>query len=256
MRRHAVLVASLLVAGAVLAVPAPRGVRAEGPALRVLFVGNSFTRLHDLPRLVRKMLERDGEARAVRVTRETRTGATLHRHWIFRRARFRIQSGGFTHVVLQDHSLRPIARPEEMAEAVRRFDELVDRTGAKTILYSTWARVRNTREVPRELASEEAMHARIEEVYETLAHEVDAEVAPVGSAFRKARAAAPEVQIYGRDGIHPSMEGSYLAACVFYGVLTGRSPENHPYRPWPMREDVAHALQVAASEALAERGGR
>ena len=54
-------------------------------------------------------------------------------------------------------------------------------------------------------------------------------IAPAGAAFGIVHAAGGGAavhfdRLYAKDESHPSFEGSYLIACVFFAVLTGRSP--------------------------------
>ena len=48
--------------------------------------------------------------------------------------------------------------------------------------------------------------------------------ARVGDAWADVRTNHPEIELYQSDGSHPSVEGTYLAACVFYGALFQKSP--------------------------------
>ena len=49
-------------------------------------------------------------------------------------------------------------------------------------------------------------------------------IIPVAPAWELVIKEHPEIQLYASDGIHPSAEGVYLTACVFYSALTGNSP--------------------------------
>lgn len=53
---------------------------------------------------------------------------------------------------------------------------------------------------------------------------------PVGPAWQLTKLNYPEIQLYAVDGIHPSPEGVYLSACVFYSSITGLSPKGNPVR--------------------------
>ncbi len=223
----------------------------DEPPLNVLFIGNSFTRFNNLPRMVRKLLDADEVGPPARVRRATRSGATLRRLWRTREVRHRIAEGGYTHVVIQGHSLRPVRRPGEIREYARRFDEVIDDIGAQTVLYNTWARSRHSEDVPEELADPAAMQQRVDNVYQLMAEDLDAKLAPVGQAFTLANDEAPRIRLRRGDGIHPTPNGTYLAACVFYRVLTGRTSSGLSYHPWPMREGVARKLQE-----IADRSGR
>ena len=71
------------------------------------------------------------------------------------------------------------------------------------MLYNTWAR-RSAR--PTQVDLDTAVAA--------IATEIDARVAPVGRAWEVVLASHPEVELYDRDGSHPTAAGSFLAACA------------------------------------------
>ena len=45
---------------------------------------------------------------------------------------------------------------------------------------------------------------------------------PVGIARQNVMMLRPDINLYAGDGSHPSPEGTYLAACTFFTVLTGQ----------------------------------
>lgn len=79
--------------------------------------------------------------------------------------------------------------------------------------------------------------------------ELGATVAPVGLAFARSRIERPDLVLYSSDG-HPTSQGSYLAACVLYGVIFGESPLGNSYRGGQGNMDDARHLQRVASETL------
>ena len=78
-------------------------------------------------------------------------------------------------------------------------------------------------------------------------------MAPVGPAFEKARKTHPEINLYYQDGVHPSISGTYLAACVFFATLYNQSPVGGAL---PIDTDMspgdAKALQQVAWETVTE----
>ena len=130
-----------------------------------------------------------------------------------------ILSQKFDHVVLQDHSLRPMLYGDSTNKYVRLFSNLIKKNGAKTYLYLTWGRKDNP-----------MMQEKNNQVYRKLAKETNATIVPVGPAWEMARSVRPEIELYDPDGSHPSAVGAYLSACVFYRVLTGKSPLGLPSR--------------------------
>jgi hypothetical protein len=221
------------------------------PLVRVLLVGNSYTHFHSLSRQIERLAA--STATPLRVDAVTHGGYTLRMHWMKSAARARIASGGYRYVVLQDHSLRPLDHLDEFHDYGERFARAAISAGAKPVLYQTWprnpsSRFYSERSTPR---SADEMAAQLDRAYSGLAEREGALMAPVGRAFTAGLAAHPELELYGRDGTHPSWAGSYLAACVLYGTLTGNDPRNASYVPWELPAEQAAALRALAAEVLA-----
>lgn len=241
----------LLVMLAWLALPA--AVRAEHDApLSVLFLGNSYTRFNVLPQLVRRLGRGPDTQPRLRVEAHARAGYTLRMHWRSPEVRRAVRSGRYTHVVLQDHSLRPLDRAEEFTDYVTRFAQAAERAGTRTVLYETWPRRPGDRlyRTHATVHDPQQMLGRVGDAYRELAHALGASVAPVGLAFLQGLGAHPEIELYRADGTHPSWAGSFLAACVLYGTLTGEDPRVTEYHPWEVDAGTANALRQLAAEAL------
>jgi hypothetical protein len=179
--------------------------------MNVLFIGNSFTARNDVPALV----ERLAEARGHRMTHRlvSAGGASLRMHWNKGEAQRAIADERYDRVVLQEQSTLPIKNPRRMHENVRLFDEAIRASGARTVLYLTWAR----RHAPE---TQEA----ITRAYTEIGAELGATVAPVGVAWERLLHARAHPELYDTDGSHPSLPGSYLAACVLFATLFDDSP--------------------------------
>ena len=65
--------------------------------------------------------------------------------------------------------------------------------------------------------------------YRALANQTAARLVPVGLAWQMARDRKPGFPLYAADQSHPSPLGTYLTACVFYGIFFG-SPVGLPHR--------------------------
>ena len=57
-----------------------------------------------------------------------------------------------------------------------------------------------------------------------MAEDNDAIVSPVGALWHYIRHNNPEIELYNADGSHPSLEGSYAAACSFYTIFFQKDP--------------------------------
>jgi hypothetical protein len=115
--------------------------------------------------------------------------------------------------VLQEQSTLPVKNVTRMHENVRLFDEVIRAAGARTALYMTWAR-QHAQETQR----------AITEAYESIGREIGATVVPVGLAWQNFLARCRSPVLHEKDKSHPTLAGSYLAACVFCAVMFAASP--------------------------------
>ncbi len=219
---------------------------------RVLFVGNSYTRFHAMPLMVRAALRTLPESPRVVVETLANPGWTLERHLASGRPQRRIRNGGFTHVVLQGHSLSALDGPDGMRDAARALHDVSRGAGARTVLYETWARREGAGVYRREGLPHDPdeMSARIGETYASLARELASPVAPAGRAFAIARSEHPELALHRADGSHPTELGSYLVACTLAGVVSGHDPRELRYVVPGMPRAVATTLRDIAARAI------
>lgn len=235
------------------------GVRASAPEsprpLRVLVVGNSYTRFNLLHRLLEHVANSVPFGTRLRVDAEARNGYSLRMHLQAGLALARIRGGHYDYVVLQDHSLRAVDHPSEMAEDAARFTRAIEASGARAVLYETWPRHPDARLYRKHpwLHSYEQMAGRIDATYNGLAQKLRVTLAPIGSAFERGLGTEPSLALVGPDGSHPTIAGSFLAACVLYGSILSADPRATGYAPPFMAEERASALKELAHEALAER---
>ena len=91
-----------------------------------------------------------------------------------------------------------------------------------------------------------AMQSRLADGYSKLGAELGARVAPVGLVWAEALRRRPSLDLWAGDGKHPSLLGSYLAACVFYGALTGRDAARSRFQAGIEPRQARLFQQVAA----------
>ena len=185
----------------------------DKPLSRILFIGNSYTSRNQLPRLLADLAAEAARPTRVEFDLVFAGGASLKRHWNAGIAQERLGRQSWNYVVLQEQSTLPVKNPARYHENVRLFAPEIGRRGAKMALYLTWSR----------------QHApdtqdRITAAVEAIAAEVDALVVPVGIAWRTVTATHSDMQLYTDDGSHPTVAGSYLAACVFLATLFSEAP--------------------------------
>lgn len=179
--------------------------------MKVLFIGNSFTARNDLPVMIERLAASRG--RAVKHQLIQAGGASLRAHWNAGTAANAISDGGFDAVVLQEQSTLPIKNAARMHENVRLFDDVIKSAGARTVLYMTWA---------RQTAPDS--QSAITVAYNAIGKELGATVAPVGVAWQRFLRNNESPFLHDRDQSHPTVAGSYLAACVFLAALLNENP--------------------------------
>ena len=179
--------------------------------MRLLYVGNSFTARNDVPGLVARLAASAG--RALHPDLLWAGGASLRAHWNKGEARRAVESGGYDWVVLQEQSTLPVKNARRMHENVRLFDPVIREAGARTALYMTWAR-RHAPESQRAIA----------DAYGAIGAELGATVIPAGLAWERLLREPDAPVLHDGDGSHPSLAGSYLAACTSAATLLGERP--------------------------------
>jgi hypothetical protein len=214
------------------------GAPAQGPArpARILFIGNSFTYVNDVPAIVAAFAESAGlpapVCRAI-----VSGGFSLEDHWDRGAAQKALAEETWDFAVLQQG---PSASPEGrglLIRYARRFDPLIRRAGGRPALFMVWPSVERRRDF-----------GGVSDSYRLAAEDIGALLLPAGDAWRIAEKRAPGVKLYSADGLHPTPAGSYLAAAVIYGRLFDKSPVGLPSR---LVMPSGAILELPASEAAA-----
>jgi hypothetical protein len=181
--------------------------------LRVLFVGNSYTYFWNLPQMVETMARSNDFAMIAR--KSTAGGTNWKQHWEGDKglkSRSIIEDGNWDVVVLQNHSKSTINDLPQFMEYGDKLIELVKSTGARPVLYETWARSFNP-----------LMIDQIKSGYHELAEKHKLDVVHVGEIWALALDQRADLRLYDPDDSHPSTIGTYLTSCAFYSYLTGKS---------------------------------
>lgn len=210
---------------------------------RALFVGNSLTEANELPLIVEALAAAGGHPLFAESI--TYGGVSLEDHWGLR-TQDRIAAGGWRWVVLQQGPSALLSSRVNLREWTRRFDTVIRQAGGVTALYMVWPENSRRNAFPDVSAS-----------YRLAAQDVDGILLPAGDAWLAAWWRDPSLPLYGSDGFHPSVAGSYLAALTIYGGLTGNSTVGLPARlrlrsgtSIDVDPSTAPRLQAAADEVL------
>lgn len=190
----------------------------------VLFIGNSYTYVNDLPNTLRQLALSLGDT--VTVASSAPGGYTLFQHSTYAPTLDAIASQDWDYVVMQEQSQLgalpfDVTTTELGATAlVEAIEESYECTFP--IFYMTWGRqngdAQNCASFPF-MCTYDGMQQGLRTNYIALGEYHDGYVAPVGAAWKVVRDTQPGINLYDADGSHPSPAGTYLAACVFYCTL-------------------------------------
>jgi hypothetical protein len=255
---------AVLIVGLVLALIAPahaqtKPKRAElaGAPESVLWIGNSFFYYNNSMHNHFGRLAASAGVRA-RSTSATISGSGLDWHDVEsllrpdglgrysfvgnNEIRFNKPGRQYDTAIMMDCSQCPVHPQLQGAfhAAVKKDAQLLARAGVKPVLFMSWA-----------YKDKPEMTAQLAEQYTLAANANDALVIPAGLAFARAIAKRADLELYAPDKRHPSLEGTYLAACTVYATLYRKSPVGLKYTAG-LAPDVAALLQTAAWEAVEE----
>jgi hypothetical protein len=220
----------------------------DNACTRVLFLGNSYTFVNDLPNTFASLARSGGYK--VEVDMSAQGGWTLANHLQSPESLDAIQSKAWDFVVLQEQSQIPaveLSRTQAMYPAARELVRRIRQQGASPVFFITWAHRGGFPE--NGMNDYASMQAQINAGYSAIAQELGARIAPVGSAWQTAVDGHPELELWQADGIHPTEQGTYLAACVFYAAIFHESPRGLRYRAG-LPKATAETLQTLASQAV------
>ena len=223
--------------------PAP----ADDAALRVLFIGNSFTYANDLPAAFEAVALQAGLPRP-RTAMVAFPNAALQDHLVEGTALATLARERWDFVVLQQG---PSTLPESRDSLVAwtaQFAPPIRAAGAEPVLYMVWPGM----DQPGPLAACRASYA-------AAAAAVQGHFAPVGEAWQLALAERQTLSVAAGDGFHPSTAGTYLASVVLLGTVAGVDPVTLPQSIPGMTnipELTIRRLQEAGRTSLVGAGWR
>jgi hypothetical protein len=222
--------------------------------LRVLFVGNSYTYVNNLPQLTADLSANTGKTLLFDSSTPGGYSYSLHATDVNTLAKFR--QGGWDAVILQDQSQIPTIdyyRYNDMypAAEILRDSILLYSPCARIITFMTWGRRFGGQQCINGSCSPvfvnfNHMQDSLKSAYLEVSGNIGARCAPVGMAWRKALEDT-SVILHATDNSHPALNGSYLAAAVMYASIWETSPAGITYFAGVDPVLAARFLQIADS---------
>jgi hypothetical protein len=243
---------------------------------RIFFFGNSYTYFNGgMENMVQALLEEalkttvDSRASTINEAKLTRHLQDLDGTNGDTAARQALITGNNTSwdlVVLQDQSTVPAYLFNDAwyqsQEAGVKLNKLIEPTGAATMFLLTWGRQRGLGAdefFPDYPKMQRYLNTGYREFQEA-ANNPRSFVAPAGIAYQLiyydtilaggTETSSPFSNLYSGDGSHPSLQGSYLTACVIYAAYTGLSVAELEWAPEGIGAERRDYLQGKADQAV------
>jgi hypothetical protein len=225
----------------------------QSNAKRILWIGNSYTYVNDLPTLLRQLALSGGDT--LIMDSNTPGGYTFANHSSNAVTLQKLALNTNDFVILQAQSQEPSFPPTQVESQTfpyaQQLDSLihVGSACAKTVFFMTWGRKygdsQNCPNYPP-LCTFEGMNDRLRWAYKQMADENEALMSPVGMAWKASWAADSSINLWSSDNSHPSLAGSYLAACVFYATILEKSPVGLSYTAGIQASQATFLQQIAS----------
>lgn len=198
---------------------------------KVLFLGNSYTGVNNLPLLVQQMATATQDV----LTYDSHTpgGATLMNHSTNPAVANKINANQWDYVVLQEQSQIPSFPTSQIEQIMYPYAtslcDLIRQnyTCSVPLFYNTWGRKNGDATncpIHPPVCTYEGMDNLLQERYRTMAEQNNGVIAPVASVWRSLRANHPDIELYSADESHPSLVGSMAAAYTFYTIIFQKDP--------------------------------
>ena len=223
----------------------------------VLFVGNSYTYYNDLPNLIKEIALSFGDT----LVHESSTpgGYSFSAHSTNTQTLSKINQQQWDYVVLQAQSQEPSLSPGYVnSNVLPAAQVLIDAIESNSLcieplFFMTWGRkfgdASNCVAYPP-VCTYLGMQERLRTRYLDMSFIHNASCSPVGMAWKNSIAINSTIDLYTSDNSHPSIYGSYLAACTFYASIFKKSALGSSYWPNAIDSATAYSLQQIGSSTV------
>lgn len=226
---------------------------------KVCFLGNSYTNSNNLPQIISDLADADGNT--LIDDKNTPGGYTLEGHSTNTLSLTKIAGDEWDFVVLQDQSQRPSFPWAQVNEEVFPFAEILcdsirsANECAIPMFFNTWGR-RDGDDQWDSINTFAKMNQRLHVAYDYMADEHSGILSPVGIGFEHIAndddSPVTHSELYVGDGSHPSIYGSYLAACIFYELIFDTSVQGNTFSPGALTSEVTEYIQNVAHHVIHE----
>ncbi len=180
---------------------------AQEPSLRILFLGNSHTAFHNVPDLVKSLIDSSGNYDQVFV--DSVTGGFLKDFSGNASFENKLRTGKWNFVVMHGQEISMSGRFLYSTSEAESLSQLANESGAKVIWFAEWGR-----------RGVEGETKRTEDIYQAISSVNRDVVSPVGRVWVNVLAKRDDLVLHSADGNHATGLGASLAALTLYSSIT------------------------------------
>lgn len=204
---------------------------------RILFIGNSHTFYNHMPYMVQGLASGAGIDCEIKVIAQK--GCTLTRHADPEdpqgaKVYEALRESKWDYVVIQEHRRNLVKRRTRSQQAFQTLCDEIEKNGAQAILYvphsdkvGGYFRINGK----RVYLTNYQIDDRLSRNGYQLANPLNVRTADYSLNNMRMRIQNPRINLYKSDRLHPSVNGSYLAACTIFSAIFNKSPYGNPYLP-------------------------
>ncbi len=212
----------------------------------VLFIGNSLTYTNSLPQTVIDLAAASGDTiRAMQIALPN--FAVIDHALGMSNAVPVIQSQPWDYVVIQQGPTTTPVNRDTLIMAAKILDPYVKASGGRLAAFMAWPNIQDSH-----------LFDAVRRSAALAAEAVGGVFIPAGQAWHDSMVEDPSVQLYGPDGYHPGLPGTYLAALVTYEEILGKDARLLPGEAvvggvrLSLNENTVRYLQRIAHETAAK----
>lgn len=204
----------------------------------LLFLGNSHTRNHSVPEMVKVMI--NAAIPNAQVEYSIAPGIKfLDERLHDSRTRKLFDKKVFSHVILQAQKYSQSRRKYYSTKEAEQWVNMTHKKSAKAVLFPEWGQRGRQWEA-------EYVH----NIYAGIADKTSACIAPVGLAWDQVLT-KKRLVMHAPDGNHANQTGAFLAALVLFETITGTSVANLPHiKMYDINEDTQQFLRAAVAQTV------
>ena len=217
--------------------------------MNILFIGNSYTYVHNVPSLFDKLANENGKD--ITVDSVTKGARKLYenldpadeKHGEIISLTAQKEYGV---LILQEQSYLGITDYQSFEKGVLGLNKLV--SPKRTVLYATWGRKEGCPLLQTLGLTSEEMCAALENAYKSAAKLINADISPVGRCFSEITKQYGDIDLYSPDLSHQSYIGSCVAAICHYKTVFGEMPVL--YKSLQLETDVYQKISCIIKETV------